>query len=209
MIGSVSGLSNSAYLWLNTHKPVVSAAANTAYRNEPTTLPVQPVPATREVVSQEAKVNIESMLQEHASDPVSMAVRMRIHQLSSTGEAGNMKSAREVVEDETCQTCANRKYQDGSDDPGVSFKTATHLSPEQAATAVRSHEMEHVSRNRAKADREDREIVSQIVTIRNEICPECGDVFTAGGTTRTVTRGDNTKNTQPLADTYPAFSAIA
>ena len=48
-----------------------------------------------------------------------------------------------------CQTCKNRKYQDGSDDPGVSFKTASKIAPETAASVVRGHEMEHVYRNRA------------------------------------------------------------
>jgi len=88
-----------------------------------------------------------------------------------------------------CQTCRNRKYKDGSDDPGVSFKTATRVSPERAAYAVRSHEMEHVTRERAKAEREDREVVSQTVTYRTGICPECGRTYVAGGTTRTVTKG--------------------
>ena len=55
-----------------------------------------------------------------------------------------VKSPQEVMEDAECQTCKNRKYQDGSDDPGVSFKTATNVAPEQAASAVRGHEQEHV-----------------------------------------------------------------
>ena len=33
-----------------------------------------------------------------------------------------------------CQTCANRKYQDGSDE-NVSFKSATNIAPEAAAAA--------------------------------------------------------------------------
>ena len=57
-----------------------------------------------------------------------------------------------------CQTCKNRKYVDGSNDPGVSFKTPTHLNPETAAYAIRSHEGEHVSHARAKAQKEDQEI---------------------------------------------------
>ena len=32
-----------------------------------------------------------------------------------------------------CQTCKNRKYQDGSDEANVSFKTAQHISPEAAS----------------------------------------------------------------------------
>lgn len=91
-------------------------------------------------------------------------------------------------EDDECQTCKNRKYQDGSDDPGVSFKSATKVNPDAAASAVRGHEMEHVYRNQAKAAREDREVVSQSVRIKTAICPECGKPYVAGGETRTVTR---------------------
>lgn len=107
--------------------------------------------------------------------------------LSDKGESGENRSAREVAEDAECQTCKRRKYQDGSDDPGVSFKTPTHVSPEQAASAVRGHEHEHVVREQAEADRTDRKVVSQSVTYHNEICPECGRVYVSGGTTRTVT----------------------
>lgn len=87
-----------------------------------------------------------------------------------------------------CETCKNRKYQDGSNDPGVSFKTPTKMDPKQASSAVRGHEMEHVNRERGKAQRENREVVSQSVTYRNAICPECGTSYVAGGTTRTTTR---------------------
>ncbi|MBR3704292.1 MAG: hypothetical protein IKM11_02230, partial [Oscillospiraceae bacterium] len=91
-----------------------------------------------------------------------------------------------------------------------SFKTATHISPDKAASVVRSHEMEHVTRNQAKAQREDREIVSQSVMIHTAICPECGRVYTSGGTTRTVTRGNSDDTTQQEAQQQrPSFSAVA
>lgn len=93
-----------------------------------------------------------------------------------------------------CQTCKNRKYQDGSDDSGVSFQTPTRVDPKAAGAAVRSHEQEHVSRNRAKADREGNKIVAQSVTIHTGICPECGKVFVSGGTTRTITKGGDGSN---------------
>ena len=101
------------------------------------------------------------------------------------------KTPQEVMEDSECKTCAERKYQDGSDDPGVSFKTAAHIAPEQAAAKVRSHEYEHVSREQAKARREDRKVVSQSVTIHTSICPECGRSYVSGGVTNTVTKGAN------------------
>lgn len=93
-----------------------------------------------------------------------------------------------------CETCKNRKYQDGSDDPGVSFKMPTRVSPESAASAVRAHEGEHVTRERAEAAREGREVVSQFVTYRTGICPECGSPYIAGGTTRTVTKATTEPN---------------
>lgn len=89
-----------------------------------------------------------------------------------------------------CQTCENRKYKDGSDDPGVSFKTPTNIRPENASSAVRGHEGEHVVRERAKADREDRKVVSQSVTYHTAICPECGTPYISGGTTQTVTKAN-------------------
>lgn len=102
----------------------------------------------------------------------------------------NLKSRLDKTEqdDGECETCENRKYQDGSDDPGVSFKSATKISPEAAASAVRGHEMEHVYRNQAKAEREGKEIVSQSVVIKSAICPECGKPYVSGGETRTVTK---------------------
>lgn len=87
-----------------------------------------------------------------------------------------------------CETCKNRKYQDESDDPGVSFKSAAKIGKGGAEAAVRGHEYEHVNRNQAKADREGKEIVYQSVIIKHAICPECGDSYVAGGETTTVTR---------------------
>lgn len=89
-----------------------------------------------------------------------------------------------------CSTCKSRKYQDGSNDMGVSFKSPTKVAPEAAASAVRGHENEHVVREQSKAKRENREVVSQTVTMRTSRCPECGKTYVAGGTTRTVTRDD-------------------
>jgi len=93
-----------------------------------------------------------------------------------------------------CMTCKNRKYVDGSSDAGVSFKTPTHVSPESSRAAVISHEHEHVSRGKAKAQSEGRKIVSQSVRIYTDVCPECGRVYTSGGKTTTTTKADN-KNT--------------
>ena len=81
------------------------------------------------------------------------------------------------------------------------FQTPTNIKPEQAASAVRGHEMEHVYREQAKANREGRKVVSQNVTMHTEICPECGKSYVSGGTTRTVTKADtdNAAQQQDLA----------
>nr|WP_325300698.1 hypothetical protein [uncultured Oscillibacter sp.] len=132
--------------------------------------------------------------------------------------AQGAESAQEALEEGECATCESRKYQDGSDDMGVSFQTPTNIKPEQAASAVRGHEMEHVYREQAKADREGRKVVSQNVTMHTEICPECGKSYVSGGTTRTVTKADtdNAAQQQDLArqneerqKTRTPFSAVA
>ena len=125
-------------------------------------------------------------------------------------EQEDAKTPQEVMEEAECQTCKNRKYQDGSDDPGVSFKTATNVAPEQAAAAVRGHEQEHVVREQAKAQREDRKVVSQSVTIHTDICPECGDVYVSGGTTRTTTKANPVEEPQRASNEKKSgFEALA
>ena len=137
-------------------------------------------------------------------------------------EEGSIKagaqSAQDALKEGECQTCEERKYQDGSDDMGVSFQTPTNIKPEQAAAAVRGHEMEHVYREQAKANREGRKVVSQNVTMHTEICPECGKAYVSGGTTRTVTKADtdNQAQQEDLArqgeeeqKTRTPFSAVA
>jgi hypothetical protein len=86
---------------------------------------------------------------------------------------------------EECQTCANRKYQDRSNDLSVSFQTPTHISPSQSMASVVSHEYEHVTNNRAKAEQEGMTAHSS-VTLSYAVCPECGRMYVSGGKTTTV-----------------------
>ncbi len=96
-----------------------------------------------------------------------------------------------------CETCENRRYVDGSNDPGVSFKTPTKLG-NNARMHVMNHEQEHVVRERAKAKRENKEVISQSVTIHTGICPECGKTYTAGGVTRTVVKAQSNDSQEVL-----------
>ncbi|MDE7262315.1 MAG: hypothetical protein K2N78_09720 [Oscillospiraceae bacterium] len=173
--------------------------------------PVEPVRPVTPVNAEETPARLGPVIRDGA-DPAEMAVRMRIKPYEDPTPAAQnaldpqktedenqpgsdlkvgAESAQAAVEDGKCQTCEKRKYQDESDDMGVSFQTPTNISPEQVASAVRGHENEHVVREQAKAQREDRKVVSQSVTLHTDICPECGKVYISGGTTRTVTAADN------------------
>lgn len=92
-----------------------------------------------------------------------------------------------------CETCKKRKYQDGSDE-NVSYKSASHISPEAAGSAVRAHEGEHVSNAYSKAAENNGKVVSASVSLRTSICPECGRTYVSGGTTNTMIKYPNESN---------------
>jgi hypothetical protein len=104
----------------------------------------------------------------------------------------------EIAELMQCLTCRNRKYVDSSNDPSVSFQSPSHINPGAAASVVAAHEREHVSNEQAKADREDRKIVSQTVSLHTSSCPECGRIYVSGGTTRTLSKADSNNMEQPV-----------
>lgn len=85
-----------------------------------------------------------------------------------------------------CETCRTRKYQDGSNETDVSFKAPGHISPQASAGTVRAHEQQHVSNAYQKAAKGDGKVISATVSLRTEICPECGTAYVAGGETRTA-----------------------
>ncbi|MCR5416828.1 MAG: hypothetical protein K6E79_08535 [Pseudobutyrivibrio sp.] len=92
-----------------------------------------------------------------------------------------------------CETCATRKYQDGSDEQ-VSFKSAAHISPNAAASRVRGHEQEHVNNAYDKAKQGNGKVLQASVSIHTAICPECGRTYVSGGTTHTKIAYPNEDN---------------
>ena len=92
-----------------------------------------------------------------------------------------------------CETCKNRKYQDGSDEM-VSFKSAQHISPQSAPARVRGHEAEHVSNAYKDAAMNNGKVLQASVAIKTAICPECGRTYVCGGTTTTKIRYENEDN---------------
>ena len=83
-----------------------------------------------------------------------------------------------------CETCSNRRYQDGSDEM-VSFKAPGHISPESSAAVVIANEQEHVANAYSKAANKDGKVLQASVALKTATCPECGRSYVAGGTTTT------------------------
>lgn len=204
-----------------------AGAALTAQKPAQPGVPVQPVNPTTAIDPGETQpLNLGIPLREGA-DPVEMAVRMRIQYdtpnpsqtenpadalTKDDGKAVGAESVQQAAEEGRCETCEKRKYQDGSNDMSVSFQTPTHIDPNQAASTVRGHEMEHVSHEQNKAQLNDRKVVSQSVTLHTDICPECGKTYISGGTTRTVTAADNQQQAQQQQqerEERQPFSAVA
>lgn len=112
--------------------------------------------------------------------------------LVNPGESTKVQPGRKSSPAE-CETCKNRKYQDGSDEM-VSFKSAAHISPQTSASRVMAHEQEHVSNAYAKAAKGGGKVLSANVTLKTAICPECGTSYVAGGTTATKIQYSNESN---------------
>ena len=104
-----------------------------------------------------------------------------------------------------CETCSNRKYQDGSDEM-VSFKAPTHISPEASASLIRSHEQEHVANAYKEAAVKNGKVVSATVALRTCVCPECGRSYVSGGTTTTMIKYTNEDN--PYQKNQKAADAV-
>lgn len=108
-----------------------------------------------------------------------------------------------------CETCKNRKYQDGSDE-NVSFKAAAHISPEASAARVRGHEQEHVSNAYKKAAQmKDAKVLQASVSLKTAICPECGRSYVAGGVTSTRIKYSKDADTNPYAKDRKAIQGDA
>ncbi|MBO5552433.1 MAG: hypothetical protein J5966_10805 [Lachnospiraceae bacterium] len=99
------------------------------------------------------------------------------------GESTEVQPGKKVSPAE-CETCKERKYQDGSDEM-VSFKSAQHISPTEAGNRVRAHEQEHVMNAYEKAEQKGGKVLQASVSIHTAICPECGRTFVSGGETNT------------------------
>ena len=119
---------------------------------------------------------------------------------ASTHKAAGRKSS-----PAECETCANRKYQDGSDEMDVSFKTPSHISPNIAAAVVLGHEHEHVANAYEKERNGEAKVQRASVSLHTDICPECGRVYISGGVTHTEMKYTDDDDKKPADDLRGAF----
>ena len=116
-----------------------------------------------------------------------------VSQSEYSGIAGKATMSGKAEAPTECQTCANRKYQDGSNEM-VSFKSAQTISPFASASRVRAHEQEHVVNACNKATQENGKVLQASVTLKTAVCPECGRTYVAGGQTTTRIKYSNEEN---------------
>ena len=107
--------------------------------------------------------------------------------------ASTAKAPVRVSSPAECETCKNRKYQDGSDEM-VSFKSAQHISPQSAPARVRGHEAEHVSNAYKDAAMNNGKVLQASVSLKTAVCPECGRTYVCGGETTTKIKYENESN---------------
>jgi len=112
--------------------------------------------------------------------------------VKNPGESTEVLPGKKVSPAE-CETCNNRKYQDGSDEM-VSFKSAAKIAPEAAANRVRAHEQEHVVNAYQEAEQKGGEVLNASVQIHTSTCPDCGKTFVSGGTTTSQIKYPNEEN---------------
>ena len=125
--------------------------------------------------------------------------------IKNPGESTEKQAGRKSSPAE-CETCKNRKYQDGSNEM-VSFKSAAHISPQASASRVRAHEQEHVNNAYNKAAKNNGKVLSASVTLKTAICPECGSSYVSGGTTATKIKYSNEEN--PYVQNRKSMDAIS
>ena len=113
--------------------------------------------------------------------------------IRNPGESTEKQAGRKSSPAE-CETCKNRKYQDGSNESDVSFKAPAHIDPNAAAARVMSHEQEHVNNAYQDAAQNNGKVVSCNVSIHTAVCPECGRTYVSGGTTSTQIKYFNEDN---------------
>ena len=107
-----------------------------------------------------------------------------------------------------CETCASRKYQDGSNEGDVSFKAPGHIDPGASAAVVMSHEQEHVANAYEKAEKGNGQVIRASVRLETAVCPECGRSYISGGVTNTMIKYNESNPYSKVAKAQDATKLI-
>lgn len=107
-----------------------------------------------------------------------------------------------------CETCAERKYQDGSNENDVSFKAPGHISPQASAATVSAHERQHVANAYESAGKDNGKVIQASVTLKTATCPECGRSYVAGGVTNTMIKYNKDNYSQNAKSLDAASGAV-
>lgn len=135
----------------------MSVTLNTSYSNYTAYMPYQTQPGTANIRTPETpKADVKALMKD--------------------------QFGRDIIKGK-CETCANRKYKDGSTDGGVTFKAPGHISPGSSAGIVAAHEREHVGNAHSEAKADGGEVKSVKVSLQTSVCPECHKVYVSGGVT--------------------------
>ncbi|MEW6234439.1 MAG: hypothetical protein AB1656_03540 [Candidatus Omnitrophota bacterium] len=125
--------------------------------------------------------------------------------LNQTAAAANPQNALEETPAAKAQGASAKEpfqrkttnYADGSSDAGVSFQSATPLTPGQAPFAVMQHELSHVRRETSDAILNGQRIMAS-VTIHSRVDPVTGDRQVGGGQAR-ILIFPNVESPQPAS----------
>ena len=105
----------------------------------------------------------------NAQNNLAAAASAISNNINNQTEAGSLNIEAHVIGE--CETCNSRVYQDDSLDGGVSFQNATHISPQNAASAVIGHEREHQQREAMTAEYRNHDVISNEIQIFTCRCP--------------------------------------
>ena len=137
-------------------------------------------------------INYKLYVKEDENNSNEKRTKSPTHHILNPGES-MMKAPGRTSSPAECQTCATRKYQDGSDETDVSFQTPTHIPNAIAASVILNHEHEHVANAYEKEHQTSvnhahthAHVDQASVHLKTDICPECGRVYFSGGVTNTV-----------------------
>jgi hypothetical protein len=103
----------------------------------------------------------------------------KIDGVGGRGKAGAYAQQGQGAKECECRACKERRYQ-------CSEGKLEYSSGKSSKDMVRRHENDHLQDHKAIAERKGLKVGSQNVDIRTEMCSECGEEYSSGGTATTT-----------------------